>query len=50
MRYILIMNTSVQGKINFKNIMSMFFEVFFQWVELCFFLGTLLFGIKTFEA
>ena len=27
-----------------------FFKAFFQWVESCFYLGTLLFGIENFEA
>ena len=50
MRYILIMNSGVQLKINSKTITSIFFKVFFQWTESCFYLGTLLFVIKTFEA
>ena len=40
------MNPGVQRKINFKNIKSTFFKVFFQWVESRFYGGTLLFGVK----
>ena len=43
------MNSGVQWKTNLKIIMSIFFKVFFQWVESCFYQDTFLFGIKTFE-
>ena len=43
-------NSGVQWKINFKNIMSIFFKFFSQWVQSCFYLATLLFDIKAFEA
>ena len=37
-------------KNKFQKYYEYFFKVFFQWVESCFYLGTLLFSIKTFEA
>ena len=36
-------------KNKFQKYYEHFFKVFFQWVESCFFLGTLLFDIKTSE-
>ena len=37
-------------KNTFQKYYEHFSKVFFQWVESCFYLGTLLCGIKTFEA
>ena len=37
-------------KSRFQKYYEHFFKAFFQWVESCFCLSTLLFGIKTFEA
>ena len=42
MRYILIINSGVQWKINFKNIMATFLRSVLKWVKLCIYLGTLI--------
>ena len=47
LKYILIMNSGVPWKINFKKIISIILKVCFQWERSHFYLGTLLFGIES---